>query len=198
MSYRALQDEIKGLSELEQLKLMRYIASLLIKKQQTNTAKLENILPETAISSSSPLAAIRAKYGLSETVFLIEQTDIETLSKPEDQIDCWQALNKGIHSIITEGEDADSLYANLRDVPDDYGLSYPPTRTSIKALILEALNTSKVTIELVTPKTRFQAEHGENAEDFWIFLLQHTQLFPGLIWAVVNRKTGTAYNYGHN
>ena len=138
------------------------------------------------------------ELGLDKCTIIWDEQTVKQMIQTGDKIDFFTAFKKAIHSFLTDGSKDDSFYGLISEMPENYGLSNPADASSIQKVILENLNNTATKIILVTPKTQFQPEEGENPTENWIFLVEDTQMTPGLNWAIVNRQSGDAINYGKN
>ena len=136
------------------------------------------------------------KLGLEKCILVWDEEVVKNITQSTDKIDFFTALQKAIHSFLTDGTSMDSFVATLKDMPENFGLSNAPDINEIQKVIQDNLNSAQTKITLVTPKTQFQPEEGESPLENWIFLVEDTQMSPGMNWAIVNRQSGKVYNYG--
>ncbi|MCD6543971.1 MAG: hypothetical protein J7K34_05635 [Flavobacteriaceae bacterium] len=139
---------------------------------------------------------IKKQLGLGKCQLIWSEKNVKTMLQGNDVNEFFVAFKKAIHSFLTDGSNIDSFYAMIKDMPENYGLSNSPDGSSIQSVIQENMNSAKTKITLVTPKTQFQPEEGESPLENWIFLVEETQMSPGLNWAIINKQSGKVYNYG--
>ncbi len=138
------------------------------------------------------------ELGLEKCKLVWSEEIVKKMSHNTDKVDFFSALQKAIHSFVTDGKKSDSFYGLIQEIPESYGLSNPVKDSDIQNVIRKNLNTVATKITLVTSETQFQPEEGESPLENWIFLVQNTQMTSGLNWAIVNRQSGKVYNYGFN
>jgi hypothetical protein len=138
------------------------------------------------------------ELGLEKCKYIWSEEIVNKITQSNDKIDFFTAFKKAIHSFLTDGSKDDSFYGLISEMPENYGLSNPAEDSSIQKVIQENLNNASTKIILVTPETQFQPEEGEDPIKNWIFLVEDTQMTPGLNWAIVNRQSGEVINYGKN
>ncbi len=80
MSYRNLQDEVRALSHIDKLKLLKYITTLLLKEHKAKAGE--------ANSFDQELETLKKELGLEQTTIMIDEAAVHNRPSLSSKIVC--------------------------------------------------------------------------------------------------------------
>jgi hypothetical protein len=106
------------------------------------------------------------------------------------------ALEAALVSFVEDDEDSQSPLAIISDDPAAYDLLDEPETDDLQLAVKDFMNAGDSTLILVSSTSPVKPDDGEDCSKFWVFLLQMPTLGSHRWWAVVDKTSYSAYNYG--
>ncbi|MEG4274535.1 MULTISPECIES: lamin tail domain-containing protein [unclassified Microcoleus] len=153
-------------------------------------------LVSTLAYGVSSLAGIKTQLGIPQLRVKVSPSAINKQMAADSKVTFVDAFQLAIRSFLEDGSDAESP---LSLIFDNIELPKEGREAAATEEVRSYLNRPTSTLTLLTPKSQYQAEHGETVDSNWIFLLQMEELSDHLHWVIIDRSGVKApYNYGFN